>query len=236
MDRTNEFNHLVTSFEIPQKKPTQSVPETGLSSTLEEIDTILERLERQGAYERHVAEQKMRRVALLLEKYKRNKDSSRNVSAQNDNENLHVRNLKEIQAQKYTRMMVRYNNLVKHRTERAVTDVKRRESFSYTGTEQSQMLLEEEKQQDSEIMRNRMTTQMNELGQLVTDISLHVSLQGEEIRRIDELVTASEGFIKDSVFEIGRVWEGISDRRKRMIKFFSFWIFMALLFWYFRRK
>ncbi|KCZ78008.1 hypothetical protein H311_00971, partial [Anncaliia algerae PRA109] len=78
-------------------------------------------------------------------------------------------------------------------------------------------------------------TQLNELGQIVSDISLHVSLQGEEIMRIDEVVNESSNFMKEAAYEINRTWENVSDQRKRFIKFFTFWILLAIILWLWKR-
>lgn len=235
MNRTNEFHHFVVSFELPQRKPHSSTASGELLQIAGEINTQLEFLERQDGYERFVAEKKMDKTLDLLEKYKL-AASALQVAPKNESEATHLKGLKTMLNSRYAKMMMRYNNISKRQSERVASDTRRRESFSCSDTEQiqSQAFMEEQDQRN-DTLRKRMLTQMNELGQIVADISLHVSLQGEEIKRIDDLVGSSEGFIKESFFEIHRAWERISGRRRRMLKFFSAWIMLALFFWYFRR-
>lgn len=235
MNRTNEFNHLITSLEIPQSAPPVPAPKTDFSSVFEEINTLLRSLEKQDGYERYVTENKMKKVFELMEKY-REATNAFKITPGNENEGVHLRSLKEMLANKHTKMMIRYHRVAKKKEEKVFGDTKRRETFSYSEPVLSQVLLDDKDHAANDMLRKRMVTQMNELGQMVTDISLHVNLQGEEIKRIDELVEGSEGFIKESLYEMNRVWDRVSVRRKRMLKFFAFWIFLALIFWYFRRK
>eukprot|EP00866_Antonospora_locustae_P000137 jgi/Antlo1/137/1166 len=235
MNRTNEFHHFVASLELPQSKPPFSTVSSDLQQIAEEINVQLGFLERQDGYERFVTEKKMCKTLDLLEKYKQ-AASSLQTTPKNESETTHLKGLKTMLNSRYARMMMRYNSISKRQNEKAASDTKRRGSFSCADTEQkqSQVFLEDQEQRN-DTLRKRMLTQMNELGQIVTDISLHVSFQEEEIKRIDDLVSSSEGLIKESFFEIHRVWERISRRRRRMLKFFSAWIMLALFFWYFRR-
>lgn len=235
MNRTNEFHHFIVSLELPQSKPPSGAASSELLQMADEINTQLGFLERQDGYERFVAEQKMCKTLDLLEKYKL-AASALQTAPKNESEATHLRGLKTMLNSRYARMMMRYNSISKRQSERAASDTRRRESFSCVDSEQQQsQVLMEEQEQRNDTLRKRMLTQMNELGQIVADISLHVSLQGEEIKRIDDLVGTSEGLIKESFFEIHRAWERISGRRRRMLKFFSAWIMLALFFWYFRR-
>ncbi|KAL0266042.1 UNVERIFIED_CONTAM: hypothetical protein PYX00_011759 [Menopon gallinae] len=217
------------------RRPPPSAASYELLQVADEINTQLGLLEKQEGYERFVAEQKMQRTLDLLERY-RLAAGAMQTAPQSESERAHLRGLKALLNSRHARMMLRYNNITKRQSERAACDTRRRESFSSMEPEQMQsQVLSEEQDQRSDALRKRMHAQMNELGQMVADISLHVSLQGEEIKRIDDLVGSSEGLIKDSFFELHRAWERISGRRRRMIKFFSAWIALALLFWYFRR-
>jgi t-SNARE complex subunit (syntaxin) len=79
--------------------------------------------------------------------------------------------------------------------------------------------------------RERMVTQINELGQIVSDLSMHISLQGENLKRIDDVVEHSDDFIRKSIYEVNRTWESISGRRRTILKFFMFWTILAVIFW-----
>lgn len=239
MDRSSEFLHLVDSLETPQSKPSIFNSGSQISQMFSEINTLINLLEKGSSYEKYLSGEKIKKTLNLLEKYKV-AINSLDFSHNNDNEKLHTKNLKEMLKNLHSKMMIRFNKVCEKKREKISRDVERRSSFSYVESSDSSIyqsqIYEEKHQQANDRLRKRLNVQMNELGQIVSDISLHVSLQGEEIRRIDDLVDNSQNFIKESLYEINKTWEKISMRRRRMIKFFSFWLLLALLFWYFRKK
>ncbi|TBU13210.1 hypothetical protein CWI38_0252p0040, partial [Hamiltosporidium tvaerminnensis] len=68
---------------------------------------------------------------------------------------------------------------------------------------QTELLIEENEIQNlRERVRENIALQINELGQVVSDISLHVSMQGENLKRIDDLMGDSRGFVQKKIEEI----------------------------------
>ncbi|KAG0439528.1 hypothetical protein DMUE_2369 [Dictyocoela muelleri] len=77
--------------------------------------------------------------------------------------------------------------------------------------------------------------QITELGQIMSDISLHVSLQGESLSRIDDIISKNDTVIDRTVYELDKTWRKIKNRRFTIYKFFVFWIFLILIYWYLRK-
>ena len=104
----------------------------------------------------------------------------------------------------------------------------------------NQLLILEEQQmnrQREEFLeeRRRIVKSISEIGQIVEDISIHVSLQEEQLKRIDDIVTKTETWGKKALREIKETWEMTNSNSKTMVKFFVFWIFIFLLFWIVKR-
>lgn len=224
MDRTNEYLKLIEYSLTTQKKISLYTNK----NTFSEIETILSFLEKQKNLDKFVIEQKIKKIKNLISSL------NSHTNPQNENEKLHLKNVKEITDTKIKKYLLKINKLSKQTNDTLIEEKKRRESF-VVDLEQEQTFERKHVQVD-DVLKKRMIAELNELGQIVSDISLHVSLQGEEIRRIDEVVTESGNFIKDAHYEIVKTWDRISDQRKRMIKFFCFWILLACVFWLWRKK
>ncbi|RVD92054.1 SYNTAXIN like protein [Tubulinosema ratisbonensis] len=224
MDRTNEYSKLIEYSLLTQKKPIYQ-PNKNIFL---EIESIISFLDKQTNLDKFVIEQKIKKIKNLISLL------NHQSQPQNENEKLHFKNLKEITDTKIKKYFIVLNKLSKKSNQALIEEKKRRENF-VVNLEQEQVL-ENKSVQEDDVLKKRMISQLNELGQIVSDISLHVSLQGEEIRRIDEVVDESGNFIKEAHYEISRTWDRISDQRKRIIKFFSFWFLLAFIFWLWRKK
>lgn len=77
--------------------------------------------------------------------------------------------------------------------------------------------------------RERIEEQINELGQIMCDITMHVEAQGEKLKRIDDATIETEDYLKKSYYEINRMWERVKGRREVMIKYFVFWLVVCLI-------
>lgn len=89
------------------------------------------------------------------------------------------------------------------------------------------------------IIKNRkqeyLSHQISELGQIMSDISLHINIQGEALERIDDVIIKSDNLIDRTVIEIEKTWRNIRDRRKTIFKFLIFWIILIFIYWFLRR-
>lgn len=114
----------------------------------------------------------------------------------------------------------------------------RRNKFSHseaTSVELTQELVMEE---GGVRMRNRqkISQQISEIGSIMEEIGIHVSLQEESFKRIDDLMGKSDKLIDNSVYILKKGIEGVTGTRRSLIKFFLFWIVLALIFWMFRLR
>lgn len=223
MNRTNEYFKLIELTSIAQKK-TQLLEK---KNTFNEIENILSFLEKQNSLDNFVMEQKIKKIKHLIS------ELNKNYSPENESQKTHLKNVLEITDNRIKKYLIRINKLSKQKNHLLVEDNRRRENFM-VNLEQEQAFAEKTEQKE-DVLKKRMVTQLNELGQIVSDISLHVSLQGEEIMRIDEVVNESSNFMKEAAYEINKTWENVSDQRKRFIKFFAFWILLAIILWLWKR-
>ncbi|KAM0675369.1 Integral membrane protein SED5 [Gurleya vavrai] len=79
------------------------------------------------------------------------------------------------------------------------------------------------------IEREKIEEQINELGQIMCDISVQVEAQGEKLKRIDDCIDETDDYLKKSYYEINRLWNRIRGRRETMIKFFGFLLLICLI-------
>lgn len=79
-----------------------------------------------------------------------------------------------------------------------------------------------------------LNTQITEIGQLMTDISMHINIQGENLKRIDEVIERVDDNLFGSFREIERVWDSVKGRRRTIMWFVALWIVVVLLYVLFR--
>ncbi|KAI5185213.1 hypothetical protein NEHOM01_0671 [Nematocida homosporus] len=71
-------------------------------------------------------------------------------------------------------------------------------------------------------------THINELGKVITEVSMHISMQGEQLERIDELFSKSKVALKKGSFELNHALAAVSKRRRNIIILFV--LLFGLLF------
>lgn len=99
---------------------------------------------------------------------------------------------------------------------------------------QSALMIEQETvHQDHEQIqeRKRILRSITEIGQIVEDISIHVRLQEEQLKRIDDIVIQSDKWIKKAKNELLDYWDYARSGRGRIIKYFSLIGLIIFLFW-----
>ncbi|OAG31661.1 hypothetical protein NEDG_00136 [Nematocida displodere] len=67
----------------------------------------------------------------------------------------------------------------------------------------------------------RIEEHINELGKMVSEVSMHISMQGEKLERIDELFSQSRTSMKKGYFEMSHALRSISQRRRTIIGLFA---------------
>ncbi|KAG0417065.1 Integral membrane protein sed5, partial [Dictyocoela roeselum] len=131
----------------------------------------------------------------------------------------------------------KYKNYCKTPSNNLENDGKSR-SNKYGGY-QDQQIQEFENSQAKESIKHRkqdtLNMQITELGQIMADISLHISIQGESLSRIDDLVSRSDSVLDRTTHELKRTWRRVKNRRHAIFKFFIIWIFIIFIYWYLRR-
>ncbi|EPR78063.1 hypothetical protein SLOPH_540 [Spraguea lophii 42_110] len=71
--------------------------------------------------------------------------------------------------------------------------------------------------------------QINELGELISDISMQISVQGEKLKRIDDLVRNTDTIADKTIYTIERQWKKIKRRKKDIFKIMVIWIIIIFV-------
>lgn len=103
---------------------------------------------------------------------------------------------------------------------------------------QDVVIIEQESQhQDQEHLheRKRIMKSITEIGQIVEDISIHVRLQEEQLKRIDDIVITSDKWLKKASNELLDYWDYVRSGRGKIVKYFLMIAFVILIFWIIRK-
>jgi uncharacterized protein YchJ len=114
----------------------------------------------------------------------------------------------------------------------------RRNKFSHSDASSAALAQEVVMEEAGVRMRNRqeISRQISEIGSIMEEIGIHVSLQEESFKRIDDLMGKSDKLMDNSLYILKKGIEGVAGTRRSLIKFFVFWIVLALIFWMFRLR
>lgn len=250
MDRLKEFLAIVERTGIAQNPASAPSFYLNIRETEAKIDKLLEQLSRLTIYEAFIANSLLSQCRELLKEYK-SIPIDENVSR--DYTEV-VENLKSMVRTKYLRCTLKLNELSRKYakekyTQSVATDIddapnpiKSRSSES-NGTIQKQELyfqqpadhVTENNKEDYIEERRRIVNSITEIGQIVEDISIHVNLQEEQLKRIDDVLIKNNGWTKKAVNELNDIWDIMKSNRFTMIRFFAFWVLVVLLFWFLRR-
>lgn len=235
MDRTKEFFSIVDHNEI-QQNPFENKPFfLNIAQIEQEINKTFNLLSKITQYESFKAQPLIKKVTELLKEYKNVPIPDRGASR--DHEEV-LLNLKAMVNTKFLRYTLRLNeikrNIQKEVVETPTTTANTNKS-TMKSNENTSLLLQEEQinQQKNEFLseRKRIVKSINEIGQIVEDISIHVRLQEEQLKRVDDIVTQTDKWSKKAFGELNDIWYMVRSNRKKIIKFFVFWIFVILIFW-----
>lgn len=241
MDRTGEFVKIVCSTHIPQKQvPPLASPYLRVFEVDVSVGKVLHELEaalgKERIYESFTLQSKIDRARELIGKMREAVDLD--VGSRNEQEKTSYANLNGMIRNRVSRHLLRLAELVRRKESRAQVAEERRQRFDsgpQEGAGQDVVLMENEVETERTRERQRITMQISEIGQIMEEISAHVSLQEESFRRIDELMGTSDSLIAESLELVRKTWENVSNTRPAIIKFLLFWVVLALVFWALRR-
>lgn len=242
MNRTNEFNKIVQTTNIPQKTVNK------VKSTLIDLfeneklikNKILELLKCQ--YEMYNVRNKINEIQKMCQNLLDELKAFHSEYSNSQEEEVYekIYNLLKGRVSEYKLEVISYLRKIENKEK---INKERRNKFvhmedkspipSFTQTSQQQEILIEE---NSVRLRNQeINQQISEIGNLMEEIGIHVSLQEENFKRIDDLMEQSDKFLDSSIYILKRGIEGITSTRKSIIKFFMFWIVLVIIFWLFRK-
>lgn len=236
MDRTNEYTNLIYSYNRPQTNPKKDTPFKKMHTDYQELTKILTTLEK-IKHDPSFTDNCLSKAQILLNRL-RESGMQMKIVGKTEHEKMHLEKIKNATLLECNKLTLKMNKVVKRKMDVEEMDIKRREGFTFNPELEQELKTEESVfvSQENEMARKRIIKQMNELGQIVSDISLHIAIQGEEISRIDQLVDNANGLLRDGMEDIYKLWNNIDGRKKTMLKFFAFWITVAFVFLYFRRN
>lgn len=232
MDRTKEFNSIVELTEIPQHPFDEITFYSHIKKIEQEIDHSFALLSKITSYESFKSQTIISKLMELLNEYK-NSYISQDAGSRDFQEVLN--NLKSMIHTKYLKYMLRLNEIKRKYQKEASLD---QAAAPHRKEDTSTLMIEEQEiQHRNEFLeeRKRIVRSISEIGQIVEDISIHVRLQEEQLKRIDDIVIESNKWSKKAFNELDNVWFMVKSNRKVIIKFFSFWFLVVLFFWLLRR-
>ncbi|KAG5859698.1 hypothetical protein KMI_05g08810 [Encephalitozoon hellem] len=240
MDRTDEFVKIIRATLIPQQgRPLLSSPYTkafeidaAIEKTLSEIDRMLSK---ERVYESFTLQSKIDKACELVG---RMRDAiGLETRYRNDQEAMSYTNLEGMIKNRVSRYNIKLKEFINRRNERAQAVSERRKEFDSGCSREYQdtVLMENEVVTERIKERQKISMQISEIGQIMEEISMHVSLQEESFKRIDDLMATSDSLISGSLDLMKKTWENVSGTRPAIIKFVVFWLVLALAFWLLRR-
>lgn len=239
MDRTNEFAKIVVSTHIPQRQVSSaSSPYTRVFEVDAMVRKALQELDRtlgkERIYESFTLQAKIDKVREQLQSMRGAMDAE--MSYRNDQEAASYASLNGIIRNRVARHLLKLTEVVRRKDSRAQAVEERRQRFDSEPQEtQDVVLMESEEITERVRERQRISMQISEIGQIMEEISVHVSLQEESFKRIDDLMGTSDALISGSLDLMKATWENVTGTRSAIAKFFLFWVVLVLLFWLFRR-
>lgn len=250
MDRTREFQLIVQSTEIPQKTQRENTFYLEVDKKYKEIAGILSDLSKLTSYDSYKMQSLLTRGYTALNEYKQfpidenvtgdYKEVINSLKSIIKNNSLKTTlKLNEL-SRKLAREQTKVESHATKRNNSVILDEQNGQKTQNTFTQAQQAVfmdeVQENKQKDEFLSeRRRIVKSITEIGQIVEDIAIHVCLQEEQLKRIDEVVAKSEHWSKKALNEIRETWEMTSANTKTMAKFFIFWICLFLLFWFVKR-
>ena len=239
MNRTNEFFKLVSLSEVPQQDINYVDLFINSYKTHINILELFKKAEKMTKYDKFKLQPVLEELLKSIEFYK---DMQLNVDGNQDTKEAFA-TINEIIKMRTIKFTIRYKKLANSlkSTQSSQSPVQQQNQEKYTNKNNNQQfLIQEEQQKNVNIekyeQRKRIVNRISEMGDIVENISLHVSLQEMELKRIDDILIKTDSFSKRALNDLKDTWNMVSEKRKTLIKFFVFWLCLILTFYFIRRK
>lgn len=232
MNRTNEYNHIISSFATPQKQPPTQFIENPLASIQDDISELSLNLSK-------FTHSKIRSMINSIETRIKNCEELPMKYGQckfvNESIAEYIINTKNFAKLSLQRIKDLYAARLKNETEKR--KVYCSEDGASASNKEGQFILQEQENiiQRENILQERIEDQITEIGQIFTDITLQIHAQGETLRRIDDMMVVNEGYLRNSDFNIRRTWDKVKGTRHGIIVYFIFWILILFVIFLFKK-
>ena len=237
MDRTGEFRSVVDTTGVPQVVLGASPPFGGLAAAWVQISGTLAKLEKFTDYEAYRLAPELNKAYRAVEDYR-----AMEIPEAAPGDAAEVRNnLRTMVENNAMRATLRLNALERRcrKTKETKAALAAEEAHAPRHPSQATASRAEVayaspassyRSEVEEAQRRRISHSVNEIGQMVQDISMHVRLQEEQLIRIDTALTETDHWTKQTLGEINLMWEAAAENRPFMYKFFIFWGVVFVLF------
>lgn len=248
MNRTNEFLKLVINTDIPQNKIFNTDFGIDIQTIDVKIQKLISNLKKITTYEKFKAQPLIEEIYEEINKLK-------SIQTYNLKKNIQIYNnmndiIKE-KTLKYTLIIRSYEKKFKQMVQTTnmsnVDDSTKNNIYAYSNLETnqdkpSQVYIQEELSQNNYNInqeqyyhRHRIMNTISEMSNVMENINLHVNLQELELKRIDDIIDSNVILTNKIFTNLKDLWIKANERRHTMIKFFSGWIILILLFWIWKK-
>ncbi|KAH9386405.1 uncharacterized protein NEMAJ01_1301 [Nematocida major] len=235
MDRTKEFLSLAATASIPQKRARQS-EDTSLIR-VEAIERDLCTLE--NAVSRRSAPSK-ELIARIEDSLETLQEQQAEKQGGTEMEECIIKALQR----KHTGFVLRLTGaLSRHREneQRLAVELQQEEqarrSRTHGRAQDSQYVQREVQREEISSIRKRefeaLEQHISELGRMVTEVSMHISMQGERVDTVDSLFTKTKSNLRGGSYELKEALEKVNQKRRTILLVFAA-LFAVLLLKYFR--
>ncbi|KAF9761946.1 hypothetical protein NGRA_2320 [Nosema granulosis] len=250
MNRTKEFIKIVNSTNFPQKALKDSDKEITKLFNIDneiklEIESLSSVISTNRIYEAFRIQSRLENVKEKI--YNQRKMLEVDFPDSNSQEAESFSTLLNILRSRTNKYTLRVNDLIRKKEEQQKTSQTRRTKFvddettrndSSVGRPEMDVVSIEQYEETTNIRyreREAITNHISEIGQIMEEIGIHVSMQEESFKRIDELMTQTDTVFDTSISLLRKTLSNIKSVRSSIIKFFIFWFFIVVIFWLLRR-
>lgn len=235
MDRTKEFLGIVQATEIPQSKPQEQPFYGDVTAKQREIESIIRELSKITSYESYRQQSLIEQAQQKLREYRAIQiveGSSQDAKAVSDAVKQMIRMNLIRWAQVLSRTKKREKAVNIRAAAPELADAPPTAPIEERLQVQEQIEREVQHQDEEELQsRRRIVGTITEIGQLVDNVSLHLGLHEDMLRRLDDTTVRTEFWGIKALEELKGAWDTTSSNRKKMFYFFGFWMLLFILFW-----
>lgn len=233
MDRTREFLVFVESTQQPQRREQEvsNAEAEAIGSLEREIEGVEQDISRKRSVSQIRMEQAQSALSYLLTAPLKQKDPE-------------LRNRIEMgRRRKYTSFSMRLAEALRteKRQKQEAARLEEEARSASTGPRQPHKKAAQEhltrryeiqKEEMHEVRRREMEAieaHINELGKMVSEVSIHISMQGERLQRVDELFDKARVSLKRGHFELKHALAAVKQKRKTLLILFAILFSLFLL-------